>query len=296
MKEQFNNLVGKILNIPEDKLADLYESDGVKLKSDAIDQLVQIDADRIKAIKDANKEELTRMHDTGYSKGKGESLTKYEELLRSEFAIENKELKGIDLVKEIVSKNAKIEMDEEKIKLHPRYIELERKLTNDYMPKAEYDKVKNEFDEFRTQIDKSKVTNTIKTDALKAFRALKPVLSTDPVKATNQENDFIEKFNKFEYEIQTDGNHIIKIDGKRLENANGYPVTFADFVKSQASNYFDFSKQDKKGNAGNGKDDDDDGIIVTLPETEKEYMSMLANEADPKKQVALMHAWEAKSK
>jgi hypothetical protein len=296
MKEQFNNLVGKILNIPEDKLADLYESDGVKLKSDAIDQLVQIDADRIKAIKDANKEELTRMHDTGYSKGKGESLTKYEESLRSEFAIENKELKGIDLVKEIVSKNAKIEMDEEKIKLHPRYIELERKLTNDYMPKAEYDKVKNEFDEFRTQIDKSKVTNTIKTDALKAFRALKPVLSTDPVKATNQENDFIEKFNKFEYEIQTDGNHIIKIDGKRLENANGYPVTFADFVKSQASNYFDFSKQDKKGNAGNVKDDDDDGIIVTLPETEKEYMSMLANEADPKKQVALMHAWEAKSK
>lgn len=294
MKKQFNDLVGKILNLPDEKLADLYESDGTTLKSDAVEQLIKIDAERIKAIKESNKEELTRMHDTGYSKGKGESLTKYEETLRTEFGIENKELKGVDLVKEIVSKNAKVEMDEEKIKLHPRYIELERKLSNEYMPKAEYDKVKAEFDEFKTQIDKSKITNAIKTDAVKVFRSLKPVLSADATIATNQENDFIEKLVKFEYEIQADGNHIIKSDGKRMENANGYPVSFADFVKAQASNYFDFAKQDNKGNAGNGGDGDP--IIVTLPATEKEYMVMLANESDPKKQVAIMNAWKEKNK
>ena len=83
MNEIFNNLVGRILNIPNEKiLADYYESDGTTIKADALDKLVEMDAIRIKGIKESNKTELTRMHDDGYSKGKAESLSKFEKQLR----------------------------------------------------------------------------------------------------------------------------------------------------------------------------------------------------------------------
>lgn len=295
MKEAFENLVGKILNVPKDKLAEvIYESDGVTLKADAVDVLATMDAERIKALKEANKTELTRMHDTGYSKGKGESLAKYEQDLRELYKIDNKELKGADLIKEIVSKNANVEIDEEKLKLHPRYLELERKLTNDYMPKTEYEKIKAEFDGYKTEIEKSKIGGAVKADAIKAFRALKPVLSKDPVRATNQETDFANKLLQFEYELQDDGNHIIKRDGKRLENANGHPVSFNDFVKEQASQFFDFEQQEDRSNSGN-RNETIFNIDVKLPATEKEYQKALANESDPKKAVALMKAWELKN-
>lgn len=297
MKDQFNNLVGKILNIPNEQiLADFYESDGTTLKADAIDRLAQLDADRIKAIKEANKSKLTEMHDTGYSKGKAEALAKYENDLRTEFGVENKELKGIDLIKEVVAKNAKVEIDEEKIKLHPRYLELERKLTNDYMPKAEYERTKAEFDAFKTQIEMSKVNSVIKEDAVKVFLSLNPVLSKDANKAVNQQKDFVEKLLAYQFEIQSDGNHIIKQGDKRLENANGHPVSFADFVKSEADKYFDFEVQSDRGNGGNKNNGSggSGGGTVKVPQTLEEYNEALANESDPKKAVELMNAWKAK--
>ncbi len=292
MKETLEQLVGKLLNLPKEKVAELYESDGETLKADAIDQLVQIDAARIKAIKDSHKEELTRIHDEAYSKAKGESLAKWEKQIKDELGLTT-DAKGIDLIKEAIAKNSKIEIDEEKIKLHPRYIELEKRLNNEYISKAEYDKVKQEFDEFKGMIDKTRVVSAVKQDAVKIFRGLKPVLSKDPVKATNQENDFVEKLTQFDYEIQNDGNHVIKSGGKRLETQNGFPVSFADFVKSEAQKYYDFEIQDPKGNAGNNNTGG--GLNIVIPQTEAEFRTMLATEPDPQKQIALVNAWKAKT-
>ena len=297
MNEIIESLVGKTLNLPKDKLAEiLYEADGTTIKADAVDKLAEIDAQRIKAIKDAHKEELTRMHDDGYSKGKGESLSKWEKQLKEELGLQS-DAKGIDLVKEAISKNTKIEIDEEKIKLHPKYLELEKKLNGEYMPKSEYDKVKSEYDEFKKLIETTNINNAVKRDAILIFKSLKPVLSKDPVKAANQESDFVNKLVSHEFELQTDGNHIIKVNGKRLETANGYPVSFADFVKSEAQKYYDFEQQDPRGNAGNGgAGGSGGGVNITIPKTEKEYILMLANETDPVKAAAIVKAWKEMNK
>lgn len=287
-------LVGKTLNLPKEKLAEiLYESDGTTIKADAIDKLIEIDAQRIAELKTSHKTELTRMHDDAYAKAQGEVLSKYEKKLKEELGLQS-DAKGIDLIKEAIAKNTNTDITEDKIKLSPLYLELERKLNNEYLPKAEYDKVKAEFDQFKDQIEIAKVNSVVKQDAIKVFRSLKPVLSKDPVKATNQESDFVAKLTQFEYEINDDGNHVIKANGKRLENANGFPVTFADFVKSEASKYYDFEVQDPRNNAGNNNGGNN-GTSVTLPQTEREYLLMLANEPDPAKQVAIMNAWKAKS-
>lgn len=294
MNELLESLVGKTLNLPKEKLAEiLYEPDGTTLKPDAIEKLVEIDALRIKSIKDEHKTELTRMHDDAYSKAKGESLAKWEKQIKEELGLQT-DAKGIDLIKEAIAKNSKIELDEEKIKMHPKYLELEKKLNSEYLPKAEYDKVKAEFDLFKEQIEATKVNSVIKQDAVRVFRSLKPVLSKDPVKATNQESDFVTKLTSFEYDLQDDGNHIIKVNGKRLETANGYPISFADFVKSEAAKFYDFEQQEQRGNAGNNNSGAN-GTSVIVPQSEREYQVMLANEADPAKAVALMNAWKAKN-
>ena len=294
MSEFIEGLVGRTLNLPKEKVAEiLYESDGTTIKADAIDKFIEIDSLRIKALKEAHKDELTKMHDRAYSEAKGETLAKYEKQLKEELGLTT-DAKGIDLIKEAISKGAKVELDEEKVKLHPRYIELEKKLNQDFISKAEYDKVKSEFDEFKTQIEKVKVSSVIKQDAIRIFRALKPVLSHDPIKATNQEDDFVDKLIAFDYDIQGDGNHIIKNDGKRMETSNGYPIGFADFVKSEASKYYDFQLQDDKGNAGNKQAGS--GTSMIFPQSEQEYTIMLANEPDPAKAIALMTAWKSRSK
>jgi len=275
MNQLLESLVGKTLNLSKEQLAELiYEPDGTTLKADAVEKLAELDAQRIASLKQGHKDELTRMHDEGYSKAKGEALSKFEKQLKDELGLQT-DAKGIDLIKEAIAKNSKIEIDEEKIKLHPRYIELEKKLNNEYISKAEYDKISQEFNEFKDQIEITKVNSVIKQDALKVFRSLKPVLSKDPVKATNQESDFVAKLTSFEYDLNDDGNHIIKTNGKRLETSNGYPVLFADFVKSEASKYYDFEQQDDKGNAGNKGGGGAGGFVA--PKNEKEYQIMLAN-------------------
>jgi hypothetical protein len=296
MDDLLSGFVGKALNIPNEQLAGIiYEPDGTTLKPDAVEQLLALDADRIKKLKDSHKEDLTKMHDKGYSKAKAETLSEYEKQLREENGI-TEELKGTDLIKAIVAKNAKVEIDDEKVKLHPAYINLERKINNEYIPKTDYEKVNEEFKTFKSQIEKAEVEAVVKQDALKVFRSLKPVLSKDQVRATNQEIDFVSKMTAYQFDVQTDGNHIVKeADGKRKETANGHPVNFADFVKSEASKFFDFEQQGDKGNAGNGNGTGT-GASITLPATEKEYMQMLANERDPKKASALMKAWQEKNK
>lgn len=295
-KELLTSLVGKTLNIPNEELASLiYNEDGT-IKAEAVETLASRDATRIQALKDANKDELTKMHDKGYKKATAESLAKFETELREEYGISDVTLKGKDLVKEINSKISKdTTLDEEKVKLHPKFLELERKLTNEYIPKSEYDKLTGEYNEYKTSFERRQILQAVTQDAIKVFRSLKPVLSKDPTRATNQENDFLQKLTRVDYEVQNDGNHIIKIDGKRLETANGHPVSFADFIKSEASKSFDFEVQEQRGNGGNNNTGGQGGS-VTVPKTKEEYILAVTNENDPAKRVALKNAWEASQK
>jgi uncharacterized protein (DUF2249 family) len=286
----------KALNLTDEQFAEIvYSDDKVTFKDNAVEELLRLDAERVSKLKSANKEELTKMHDKGHQKGLAEGLSKFEGSLKEQFGVETSS-QGVELVKEIIAKISKdTNLDDDKVKLHPLYLQLERKVGTDYIAKAEYDKVKGEFDGYKSQVEKDKVNGVVINDALKDFRNLKPVLSKDPTKALNQEARFLNELKSYEYEVQSDGNHVVKIDGKRLENAQGHPVLFRDFVKSQAEKYFDFEVQGSKGSAGNNNSQNND-IVVTVPTDKRAYLIALNNETDPQKRVAMMHAWNEANK
>lgn len=297
MIDALKDFAVKALNITDEKFAEIvYSDDKQTIKETAVEELLRLDAERVKALKQVAKERETELHDKGYKKAQAESLSKFETGLKEQFGLLETTSQGIDLVKEIVAKIGKdTKLDDDKVKLHPLYLSLEKQLKEEYIAKPEYEKAISEFTTYRSQVEKEKTMYAVKSDALKAFRSLKPVLSKDPSRALNQESDFLAKLDMFDYDVQNDGGHIIKIDGKRYENAQGHPIAFTDFVRQQAERYFDFEMQDGRGNAGNSNNGGDGGS-VRVPKDKAEYMQMLAMETDPRKAIALRKAWEEKNK
>jgi hypothetical protein len=296
MPDVLKDFAVKSLNLTDEQFAEIvYSDDKGTVKEDAIQRLLALDAERIKNAKSIAKERETELHDKGYKKAQAESLIKFEGSLKEQFGVESTS-QGIDLVKEIIAKISKdTNLDDDKVKLHPLYLQLERKVGTDFVAKAEFEKVKGEFDGYKSQVEKDKVNSIVINDALRDFRSLKPVLSKDPSKALNQEQRFLNELKSFEYEVQSDGNHVVKIDGKRIENAQGHPVLFRDFVKQRAELQFDFELQGTKGNGGNDNSQNND-VHVTVPTDKRAYLVALNNETDPHKRVAMMNAWNEANK
>lgn len=296
MPDVLKDFAVKSLNLTDEQFAEIvYSDDKGTVKEDAIQRLLALDAERIKNAKSIAKDRETELHDKGYKKAQAESLIKFEGSLKEQFGVESTS-QGIDLVKEIIAKISKdTNLDDDKVKLHPLYLQLERKVGTDFVAKAEFEKVKGEFDGYKSQVEKDKVNSIVINDALRDFRSLKPVLSKDPSKALNQEQRFLNELKSFEYEVQSDGNHVVKIDGKRLENAQGHPVLFRDFVKQRAELQFDFELQGTKGNGGNDNSQNND-VHVTVPTDKRAYLVALNNETDPHKRVAMMNAWNEANK
>lgn len=296
MSDVLKDFAVKALNITDEQFAEIvYSDDKGTVKETAIQELLRLDAERVTKLKTASKDELTQMHDKGYKKAQAESISKFENSIKEQFGVSDSTSQGIDLVKEIIAKISKdTNLDEEKVKLHPKYVELEKRLGTEYVAKAEYEKVKGEFDGYKNAVEKEKVLNVVTSDALKEFESLNPVLSADPKRAYNQKVDFLNKMKSFEYEVQADGNHIIKIDGKRFENAQGHPIPFKEFIKQQTELYFDLNVQGAKASAGNNNSAGGSGSI-TVPTDKAEYMRMLVNEPDPQRKIAMKNAWEAKN-
>jgi len=294
MSDLLTDFVGKSLNLPNEKIAEiLYSDDGVTVKENALEELLRLDSERIKSARQLSKERESELHDKGYKKAQAETLSKFEQSLKEQFGVDTAS-QGLELVKDIIAKISKdTNLDDDKVKLHPLYVSLERKLGSDYVAKAEYEKLNGDFEGYKSNMEKEKVMGVVKADALKSFRGLRPVLSKDPAKAINQESDFLAKLGNFDYEIQADGSHIIKVDGKRMENSQGHPVLFNEFVKSQAERYFDFEVQGDKGGSGNRNEPNQK---VTIPQNKQEYLLAITNESDPQKRVALRNAWEASNK
>ena len=112
--------------------------------------------------------------------------------------------------------------------------------------------------------------------------------------AQTRQNDFLSKFENYDYDIAEDGNHLIKQNGGRMEDQHGNPIKFADFVKGVASLNYDFNVSDDVGNAGN-TNDGNKGVRVDVPKDKAEYMAKMASLmalGDREGTVKLQKAWD----
>jgi hypothetical protein len=199
--------------------------------------------------------------------------------------------KGLDLVKEIIDQVSECDISDEKVKQHHLYIELEK-----LKSREDFDALQNDFTNYKLNQDKISRLTTVKSKVMSIFSSLNPIESQNTVVAQTRREDFLNKFEQYDYELQDNGDLLILQNGKRLEDPHGNAIKFTDFVKGVAELNYDFAQSDPKGSPGNRPGGNGGGSHIDVPKDEKEYLarwSDLKLKGDTDGAIKLAEAWKA---
>jgi hypothetical protein len=267
-KKVLNDSLSKLFKIEPETLASLYNEAGELVD---FSKILELDADRIRKYKGDN--------DSQYKRGIKEGAEKIEDSLREKYELDS-ELKGVDLVDHLVVK--KIEEAKtagtKDITKHPEYIKLQvsiEKQLKDRDKEWETKLIEKERD-----FNKAKLFEKVRNHALSNLEARKPILSEDPRKAQKWKDTYLNELRQGNY--MEDGDTIIVLgqDGKPLQTDHGKTITFDDYEKEIADQYFEYPVSEQRSSPGNKPDPKKpatNGFIA--PKSQEEYMARLR---DPK--------------
>lgn len=257
----------KVYNKTEDEVKGIIFNDKNEVNENAFETLSGLDTIRVKRL----KSESTEKFNNGYSKGKEETASEFEKLLKETFSI-NDELPFAELlpkVKELSTTKSKMSADD--VKKHPEYLALE----TSRVPKAEHEKLQTEFETFKKGIERRVKIDKVKEKAILNLDTFNPDYPDVPQIKQNLVNVYLNSFDNFD-DFEFAENSIIAIkDGKRVEDAHGNPVTFDKLCKETASGYFKFKVTDARSGAGNSNGGSN-GLAITLDrkELQTEYSKL----------------------
>ena len=293
-KEILTGLLEQAYNKTPEEIAELYikaaDSEEVTLKEDAKDLVLDWDRERVEKLKSSakpNKDSIKQLRDQTIK----EVMEDFEKKLKAKYSIESSS-KGLDLVQEIIDQVSDCDISDDKVKLHPAYLELESRKTE------EYETLQENYEDYKLNQDRRSRLGRVTSDVLGIFATLNPIESENTVVAQTRRGDFLKKFEGYDFDIKEDGNHFVKLDGNRVEDNHGNPVKFPDFVKGIAAMNYDFKQSEDRGSPGNQQTAGSGGS-VDIPKTEKEFLAMMADfklKGDNEGYVKLNQAWNAAQK
>ena len=288
-KESLLYLATKQFNLTEDEATALL-IEGEELKDNAVDLLLEADKARIQKLKDERTTRYNEGYQTAEKKFKTLAEAEFKELTGYKGTEGNfKDMFQLWYADEKKKLGTKKEVTEDDIKRHPAYIALE----SERIPKTDYETLKNEYDQFKTNQEKNKVMGMVSGKAWDLVAAKEPILEKNEIVAANRRRDFLAKVCEYDYQPQENGDPIVIKDGKRLEDEHGNPVSFKAFISHLSDQYFEFRAQSDKGNAGNDNKGGSGAVVITdKPTTAQEYATALdkwngASEEHAKMRIAL---------
>lgn len=242
------SFITKAYNKTETELNELIE-DETGVKDDAFENLLTIDSSKVKKLKGDGQ----LMFDKGYQKAEAEVKSRVEKAFKEKTGFNDDADSFEELLDKYVEQAktpAKTALTDDDVKRHPAYLALEK----ERIPKAEYDKVKAEFDDYKAGVSRNEKMNSIKSKVLNKFNTFQIEQIENPTVKAKRTDLFLKEFDAYDYEMDGDNVIIIK-DGKRLEDDHGNLVQFDKFIENTAQEHFVFLKQSPKGSAGNGNPD-----------------------------------------
>lgn len=275
-KTLLTGVLTKTLNMTDEEVSELLyqkseDSDDITLKDESLDLILDRDVKRIDNVKKNIKPDKTRLEGE-YSRGVKESMEKFEQQLKQKYGIESS-AQGLDLVQEAIDtvSECNLEITEDRVKAHPLY----RALEENSVAREKYETLESEFTDFKSNQDRIARFGKIKSDALRLTSELNPIISENPTVAKTRQDDYLKKFEEYDYELKDDGNHFVMKDGKRVEDDHGNAIKFTDHVNRLASTYYEFRVSEDLGQAGNKSKSN--GQTIKLPKDEKEYLATYAD-------------------
>jgi hypothetical protein len=264
VQELLTEFVSRTLKIDKSAVTSALftqEGDILKVKSDALDFLISKDAGRVTALSG----DATKKFQDGYQKAKKEERQALEEEIKGQYGIQS-DAKGVDLIAELLAQKTKSnEITEDVIMKHPAFIKKERELIQ-----AKENAVKEILDSQK----KEKNLGIFTTKALEELDKLNPVLPEDVLIAKKQKELYLRTLATIPHDITDDGTIILlNGDGTRKQDQHGHAVSFNEFVKGDASNYFQFRKADDRQNGDDpSKKGQGQGGGMKKPANQTEYL------------------------
>lgn len=293
MKDVLIGFLSKTLNMDNESVAGLLykKTDDGKITEeanpDALKSLLALDAERVKGLK--GDTDTKTAFDNGYKKAQKEVAERWEKDVKETLGLKDSDKVGVELLKEGIAKITKTPLEDDKVKVHPLFLQLEKKLNDEKAAiEAEW---KGKFEEVEKQTKRKETFSKVKGKGAEYFDGLNPVLSTDVAKAATLRSEFLDKVEAFDWE-QSGDDFIQMKDGKRVEDSHGHPVTLKVFVTNEASKRFDFKKQEPKGNAGNKNDGGGGFKLEKIPATKEELTTAIFNAKSGEERLALKAAFE----
>jgi len=284
--EAFEAFVLKAFKLSTEEMASLYNDAGELTDFTLIEKK---DTERVAKL----ATEKTNQFNRGLKEGAG----KLEKELKEKYDVES-DLIGVELFDHIIETKlteAKGSDDKDFTK-HPEYIKLQNQHTKEI--KALKKEHEDQLREKEDQVNYSNLFAEVKNNALAEFRALNPVLSEDPKKATAQEGIIVRELERYKYRKENDVLLVLKPDGTAFTDDHGHTVTFADHVKGLAEPYFDFKASTEKTSPGNRTTPGGTpSKKVRMPKDANDYVEMMRdNSLTPKERIEIKDLWTSKNK
>lgn len=294
MNELLMPFLTKIFGASEGDLKTLlYETkDGVEtLKTDALQALVQRDAQRIETLKGIVK---TDAYNDAYKKATFETRSNVEKTLTEKLGVKGSNFDEIlsEVVKKVETPKAANETD---VKKSSVFLEFEA------AKKAEFDALTQNYEaklnDLQLNFKRNETLKVAKLEGSKVFRSLNLNLPKDAVKAANIENDFLTKLDGFDFEPQNDGKILLLRNAKRVEDAHGNPIFLNDFVTKTALDFFDVIAQEPRTSSGNvGTQQNNGGVLtVVAPKDDEEFAIAILQAQSDEQKTAIVQAYKSKN-
>lgn len=299
MNEEFIAYLSDTLGQTTEAVADLLFT-----KTDDSQQTDQIAPDAFQRLRELNAQHITKTKgdtkgafDNGYKKAQSEFLTQYEKELERRGVAKREGAKPWDLLDDLITTAAKPgKINESDIQTHPAYLKRERELAEALEQTKQ--QAQQQILEIEKGYQRKETLAVVRSKARENLLALNPVLPEEPRIRENLLNVFLKsEFERYDYEMQPNGDILVLEAGQRKNDDHGHPVRFDKLVQTAASQYFQFAKQDPKGQGGNGGSNDQPGTAggadgVPVMRTEADYIKAMA-EASGDQLTKIRAAWKA---
>lgn len=276
-----NDSLSKLFKIEPETLASLYNEAGELINFSPV---LDLDAERIKKYKTDS--------DNQYKRGIKEGASKTEKEIKEKYEIDSDAV-GVDLVDQLVLKKIEEATTGTKdITKHPDYIKLQVSIDKQLKDRDKEWEQKITLKE--AEFNKQKLFEKVRDRALANLEARKPILSEDPRKAQKWKETYLNELKTGNY--MEDGDTIIVLDaeGKPLQTAHGKSVTFDEYEKDIADQYFEYPKSENRSSSGL-KPPEQKGSTFVAPKNEDEYMARLRDpKITPAERIQLTEFWTTK--
>lgn len=253
-KEFLADVFGTTLNMPAEKVESLFtqkdpKSDEFDLATDAKKLVLDANVERVKGFKDKQDTEFKN----GFKKAKAEERSTFEKEIKEKYSELKSDKVGLELIDDLVSLKAKApEIEADKVKLHPEYLNLEKTLNNKL--KETETALNKKFTDREEELAKAQVFSNVTKKAQEHLKKLNPILPSDQAKADRQLQLLYSDLKKYGYTDNKGELVIMGEDGKRLEDEHGKPISFEALVAKRAGEYWDFAEGDDRSGAGASND------------------------------------------